>query len=431
MKQISNLPTKGTMDWTPEEFLIRKYIFDTWRKVCLSFGYQEYLTPIVENAEIYRAKSGDDVGGKELMSFFDRGERELAIRPEMTPSVTRMVSKFYDASPKPIRLFSIANFFRNEKPQRGRNREFWQLNADIFGAESINADIEILQLAVEIVLAFGADESMFSVKINNRNILKQLLTTYFGIAEDKITEAVRILDKFSKIPLTEFINQMSTIGLNAGTVDSFWNEFSGFMSGNESATNNMIEKYIKGSKAYDDFEIILKRVKESGLQKYVVWDPSLARGFDYYDGMIFEVFDKNPENNRAMFGGGRYNGLASIFGGNSFPAVGFAPGDETTKLFLQSWNLISVEKIKTPNPKVYLPLLDQTLLMQVNSIARVLRLQNYDVEVGLEVQKMNKALDYANKVKSDFVVIFNTNEKEQGIYLIKDMKSGEQKSVSI
>lgn len=432
MKQISNQPTKGTMDWDPEEFLIRKYIFDTWRKVCLSFGYKEYLTPIVENAEIYRAKSGDDVGGKELMSFFDRGERELAIRPEMTPSVTRMVSKFYDASPKPLRLFSIANFFRNEKPQRGRNREFWQLNADIFGSESVNADIEILQLAIEILLAFGADESMFVVKINNRNILKQLIKSYFGInGDDKIAEAVRILDKFSKIPLTEFIKQMKTLGLNAYTTDLFWNEFSGFMMGNEMASNNLIEKYIGGPEYYDDFEIILNKIKELGLQKYIVWDPSLARGFDYYDGMVFEVFDKNPENNRAMFGGGRYNGLASIFGGNAFPAVGFAPGDETTKLFLQGWNLLSENKLKTPNKKIYLPLLDSSLQKGVNKIARKLRKEYNDVEIGLEVQKMNKALDYANKVKADYVVIFNTNEKEQGIYLIKDMKSGEQKSVSI
>lgn len=430
MKQISNMPTKGTMDWTPEEFLIRKYIFDTWRKVCLSFGYQEYLTPIVENAEIYRAKSGDDVGGKELMSFFDRGERELAIRPEMTPSVTRMVSKFYDASPKPIRLFSIANFFRNEKPQRGRNREFWQLNADIFGAESINADIEILQLAIEILLAFGADESMFSVRINDRkflnNIFHLVLDSDMLALESKRNLVMRVLDNFRKLEPDEFKKQMNDLGVNGLSFDRLL----GIMNSNSLSE---LMSYIDVDKTGFASEVleIYDRMEKAGYAKYIKIDPSIIRGLDYYDGMVFEVFDKNPENNRAMFGGGRYNGLASIFGGNSFPAVGFAPGDETTKLFLQSWNLISEQKIKMPNPKVYLPLLDQTLLMQVNSIARVLRLQNYDVEVGLEVQKMNKALDYANKTRSDFVVIFNTNEKEQGIYLMKDMKSGEQKSVKI
>jgi histidyl-tRNA synthetase len=160
-----------------------------------------------------------------------------------------------------------------------------------------------------------------------------------------------------------------------------------------------------------------------------VWDPSLARGFDYYDGMVFEVFDKNPENKRAMFGGGRYNGLASIFGGNSFPAVGFAPGDETTKLFLEGWNLLDENKIKTPNQKVYLPLLDSSLQEEINSIAKRLRKEYKDVEIGLEVQKMGKALEYANKGSFDFVAIFNTEEKEKNIYLLKDMKSGEQGSI--
>ena len=133
MNKISNLPPKGTNDWLPEEFNIRLYIFKTWIKVCQSYGFERYLTPLLENADIYRAKSGEEVGLKELMLVKDRAGRELALRPEMTPSVSRLVSKIYDKYPKPIKFFSVANFIRNEKPQRGRNREFWQLNADIFG----------------------------------------------------------------------------------------------------------------------------------------------------------------------------------------------------------------------------------------------------------------------------------------------------------
>jgi histidyl-tRNA synthetase len=143
---LSNKPPKGTSDWFPEEYSIRKYIFDTWRRVNVQFGYQEYLTPILETADIYRAKSGEDVGGKELLVIEDRGGRELAMRPEMTPSVTRMVSRTYMQEPKPMRLFSIANFWRNERPQRGRNREFWQLNTDIFGSVSLNADWRFCRL---------------------------------------------------------------------------------------------------------------------------------------------------------------------------------------------------------------------------------------------------------------------------------------------
>lgn len=429
MDKISNQPVKGTMDWIPEEFAIRNYIFETWRKVCLSFGYQEYLTPIVENANVYRAKSGDEVGGKELMSFFDRGERELAIRPEMTPSVTRMVSRFYYTAPKPIRLFSIANFFRNEKPQRGRNREFWQLNADIFGSENINADIEILQLAIEIVLAFGANESMFVLNLSNRKFIDGFFrkVIFKGNKFDLQVrgEIIKLMDNFRKISIEQFAQGLSKLPIEQNSVD----ELITLMT-----TKNFDELIEKCPEIKDDAKELVEvctYLDAMGYGKYVKIDPSIIRGLDYYDGMVFEVFDKHPENNRAMFGGGRYNGLASIFGVNSFPAVGFAPGDETTKLFLQSWNLISEEKVKTPNRKVYVPLLDQTLFMQVNSIARLLRLQNYDVQIGLEVQKINKALDYANKIKCDFVVIFNLNEKEQGIYLMKDMKSGEQRSIKI
>ena len=172
-------------DWFPEEYTIRKYIFDTWRKVCISFGYEEYLAPLLEDADIYRKKSGGDVGGKELTIVTDRAGRELAIRPEMTPSVTRMISQIYTSNPKPIRYFSIANFYRNQKPQRGRNREFWQLNYDIFGTNDIDADVEIIQIGVEIMLAFNPPKGSFVAKVNNRKLIDYILTEEANIPQTK------------------------------------------------------------------------------------------------------------------------------------------------------------------------------------------------------------------------------------------------------
>ena len=174
-KKISNRPPKGTQDWWPDEYRVRKYIFDTWRKVNRQFNYEEYLTPLLESADVYRAKSGEDVGGKELMVMVDRAGRELAIRPEMTPSVTRMVSRFYKQATKPLRLFSIANYYRNERPQRGRSREFWQLNSDIFGADSLTADLEILQLALELMLAFKPPAGSFVLHLNHRRLIDAIL----------------------------------------------------------------------------------------------------------------------------------------------------------------------------------------------------------------------------------------------------------------
>ena len=259
--ELSNNPPRGTYDWFPEEFEIRKYIFDTWRKVCASFGYEEYLAPLVDYADIYRAKSGEDVGGKELTLFKDRAGRELAIRPEMTPSITRMISKKYNSMQKPIRYFSIANFFRNEKPQKGRNREFWQLNYDIFGDNNIGADIEVLQIAMEVMLAFNPPEGSFKIYINNRKLIDFILELKVpargwsssgrkslpapagqksqtqpkadeplaqeaGRPLDEKAEIIRVLDKMDKLPKAEIEKRLLDIGVSEEDISVLYNIFS-------------------------------------------------------------------------------------------------------------------------------------------------------------------------------------------------------------
>lgn len=424
MNKLSNLPPKGTSDWLPQEFRIRKYIFDTWREVCLIFGYQEYMTPLVEYAEVYRAKSGEDVGGKELTTFMDRGGRELAIRPEMTPSVTRMVSRIYENSPKPIRLFSIANFMRNEKPQKGRNREFWQLNCDIFGSNSIIADIEILQIALEIMKEFKAPKGSFTLFLNNRMLIDFVLDGIALIPADIKSNVVRVLDKFLKLDRNDFEKTLREMGLNISQVDTLVKFMSS--SSEEELLKNIPE--IQNCGGYIELKEIMTQLSDLGYSEYIKFNPSVIRGFDYYDGMIFEVFDNNPGNSRAMFGGGRYNGLASLFGGNSFPAVGFAPGDETTRIFLENWNLIP-DNLKS---EVYfLPILSSDLTGKAMELAQKLRSEGKNVILSLEEQKLGKALEYANKIEADFVVIYGENEQSRGVYLVKDMESGEQKEVEL
>jgi histidyl-tRNA synthetase len=424
--KLSNQPPKGTSDWFPEEYAIRKYIFDTWRKICTSFGYEEYLSPIIESADVYRAKSGEDVGGKELMVMTDRAGRELAIRPEMTPSVTRMVSKVYESSPKPIRYFSIANFLRNEKPQRGRNREFWQLNFDIFGSDSINADIEIIQMAIEILKSFGASQQNFIVYINDRDLIVNVLIGQYLQCRtvSKEQDIVRLIDKFDKLERSVFMESMRNIV----------NE----ITDRELATlilvlqddTYQVKDFINRCKSVkpEFFEIIAK-LEELGYGDYIKFKPSMVRGFDYYDGMVFEVFDKNPDNNRAMFGGGRYNGLAGIFGSKPFPAVGCAPGDETTKLFLESWNLLQNVNLKPET--YYLPVLNENLLQDVQTLAQKLRGEGLNIIAGLETEKLGKALDFANKKQISNVIIFGEDEKGRGVYQIKNMKTGEQKEANL
>lgn len=423
LMKISNLPPKGTRDWDPVEFNKRKYIFDKWRDVCLKFGYKEYLTPLIENSDVYKAKSGEDVGGTELTTFLDRGGREMAIRPEMTPSVTRMVTKFYESSPKPIRLFSIANFFRNENPQRGRNREFWQLNADIFGSNSIYSDIEILQLAIELMLSFNPPKNSFKVRLNNRLLLDGMLDLLQLKDEQTKALLVRLLDKWFKLDEVAIDNKLKELGLD----DKGVSLLKTFMSSKDILELKKNVSELSNNKGLIDLKELLKNLEDLGYVDWIEFNPTIIRGFDYYNGMIFEVFDNNPENLRAMFGGGRYNGLSEIFGVNPFPSVGFAPGDETTKLFLESWNLFPSFK----SDITYIPILSIEMYKDVLSLAINLRKKGLNVLVGVEEQNISKALSYANKIEAKEVVIFGTQELEKGIYSVKNLETGEQNDINL
>ncbi|OGI34472.1 MAG: histidine--tRNA ligase [Candidatus Moranbacteria bacterium RIFOXYA2_FULL_43_15] len=423
---ISNLPPIGTADWTGDEFIIRKFIFDTWREVCERYGYKEYLTPILEKAEIYRAKSGEDIGGKELLVFRGRAGRELSIRPEMTPSVTRLVSRIFNESPKPLKLFSIANFFHNERPQRGRNREFWQLNFDVFGSESIWADIEILQVALDIMLAFNPPKNSFTLLLNSRKIIEAFMKEVLQIDPAVNLKFARILDKKEKLSLKEFEDNLKNIGIDTEQIK----KINLFMDSNDLEELTTAIPALSENEGVKEINNIIESLEKMGYGQWVKFKPGVIRGFDYYDGMIFEVFDNNPKNNRSMFGGGRYNGLAGIFGVNAFPAVGSAPGDETMKLFLEEWDLIDKILKNTKPETYYFPILNESSYFNVQEIAKVLRKANKRVGVGMKVQKLNKALDYANQKKISRVIILDENEKDQGVYKIKDMETGEEKSVT-
>ncbi|MEI6378158.1 MAG: histidine--tRNA ligase [Candidatus Falkowbacteria bacterium] len=418
---ISNQPPKGTADWLPEEFAVRKYIFDAWRRVCQRYGYEEYLTPLVEAAEVYRAKSGEDVGGKELVTFTDQGGRELSIRPEMTPSVTRLVSQIYDAYPKPIRFFSIANFMRNEKPQRGRNREFWQLNVDIFGADSIMAEVEIACIALDVMLEFKPPAGSFSLGFNDRRLIDGVLALTEVLPANK-TAVVRIMDKWHKLSLADFKEALHDLAVSDNGIE----QIIAFM--NSASVTDLAERLpqLADNLGLMAVKQVMVMLSDLGYGDCLNFKPSIIRGFDYYDGVIFELFDHHELNNRALFGGGRYNGLAAIFGSKSFPAVGIAPGDETFKLFLESWGLLEEIKKNQNRQRYYLPFLSESLLTETMALARTLRGQGHEVETSLDLVKLGKALEYANKKQLSHVVIFGESEQQKKVYRVKDMATGEE-----
>jgi histidyl-tRNA synthetase len=421
MKVLNNLPPKGTADWFPEEFKIRKYIFDVFRDVCQSFGYEEYLTPTFEKSDIYKAKSGEDIGGKELMILKNKKiDREFALRPEMTPSATRMISRIYEQSQKPIRYFSIANFFRNEKPQRGRNREFWQLNYDIFGTNSIYADIEIIKIAVEIMLRFIPEEKReskpFITYINDRRIITSLIEKKLGIKKN-VVPILRTLDKKSKISQEEFHKTLKEYELDESQI-SLINKFM-----EDDIDINSLDEYIDE----EDTKDIKKVFEELAGTKYAQWikfRPNLVRGFDYYTGIVYEVFDNNQDNRRSLFGGGRYNGLGELFGKTDIPAVGCAPGDECIRLFLESWDLLN--NIPNKSTSYYIPIIDLDSRKFLDTLAEDLRQKEFRVQQGLERESLSKALEFANKKRIDKVIIMGEKEIKDKKYIEKDMKDGTQ-----
>ncbi len=422
---LSNKEVRWTLDRFPEEFEIRKYIFDTRRKVCQQFGYEEYLAPLVENADIYRAKSWEDVWWTELTLLTDRegNVSDIALRPEMTPSITRMITKRYTQMSKPIRYFSIANFYRNERPQRGRNREFWQLNIDLFWANTISADIEILQMWIEIMKAFNTPKDSRELYINHRKLIDYVLEQASWLTAEQKVETVRTMDKWDKLSLEAFTEILTKKWLSSTQITTI----TSYMQ--TQTLEDLVDHFpdIKDTIWYQETLQITKTLTALWYAWLFTFKPSLIRGFDYYDAMVFEMFDKHPDNNRAMFGWWRYNGLAEIFGSEDIPAVWFAPGDESMRLFLESRWLIDNFRAQHQYKDIYyLPLLNQWLVDQYKKIAQLLRGESKNVLEWLEEQKIWKALRYADKNKIKYIIIFDEQEAQANQYKIKNLETAKE-----
>ena len=414
MQKLSTNPYKGARDFFPADKKIQNYIFNTWRKVCESYGFEEYDGPFLENIEIYEAKSGEELVNEQLYSFTDKGDRKVAIRPEMTPTVSRMVASKYQKLPKPIKWFSIANFYRYEKPQKGRLPEFYQLNADIFGVDSIMADFEILKLNRTIMDAFKATTNMYEVRVNNR----KLIDYYFeqtGITEiQQKTIVSRIIDNKEKIDNATYIQRLKDTGLTSVQIEKLAKLF-------EKTLEDLkeIAKDTDGAKELIELFNLLKLAKIDG---NIVFDPYTIRGLAYYDGTIFEQKDLNTENARSMFGGGRYNGLVGLFISSNVPATGFAQGDVPIKLFLESWNLLpKFENIVDYLVTVF-PFKDLKFFEKSQEIATELRKKGKSVEVYLDTKTtLSKQLDYAGKKGIKKAIIIGQDEIDKNTYTEKEI----------
>ncbi len=320
---LSTQPYKGSRDFYPEDKRLLNYVFEKWRNTCLMFGYEEYDAPILEPIELFAAKSGDEIVNEQTYSFTDRGGREVAIRPEMTPSISRMVAGRRQELALPIRWFSVPNCWRYERPQKGRGREFYQLNIDLFGVSGIEAEIEMLQIVRDIMKSFGAKQSMYTVKINSRSLVDTLLRDVLKLDEVERKTIVRLIDRMHKMDSAEFVSLLEAAITPAKRDAGVAHQLEAVL--NVKALSELPEAF-RRLPSVIMLQEIQDSLTESGI-KNIVFDISLMRGLDYYTDFVFEVFDNDPENNRSLFGGGRYDGLVGMFGVEPLPTVGFAISD--------------------------------------------------------------------------------------------------------
>jgi histidyl-tRNA synthetase len=421
MSTLSSQPYKGTRDYYPEDKRVQNYIFSTWRRVIERHGYQEYGAPMLEPIEVYSAKSGQELVNEQTYSFVDRGERTVAIRPEMTPSISRMVAARRQELPYPARLYSIANFMRYERPQRGREREFWQLNADLFGVEGVLADAEIIELGDEIMKTFGAKDDMYIIRVNNRDLINHMMDTYLGLDGVGSQMMIKLFDRKEKITSEEFARQAAEI-FGAEQAEEGIKKINKLIG---AKTVVELPQELHDLQAVRDLDALSGELQAAGVTNFR-FDVTLMRGLDYYTGMVFEVFDLHPDNNRAMFGGGRYDGLVGLFGAEPVPTVGFAPGLTATELFLQSHSLLPELRSLT---EIGIVIVDDSVSAALQ-LARKLRAEGVNTEVDFSGRKIDRQIKSIVKKNIPFMVFVGQEEVTNQVFTLKDVSTEAEEKLS-
>ncbi len=422
MARLSTEPYKGTRDWYPNEMRLRSYIFRTWRKVVKSYGYEAYDAPLLEPLEVYAAKSGQELVNDQTYAFTDRGDRQVAIRPELTPSVSRMIAAKQQEIAMPARWYNIGQFMRYERPQRGREREFWQLNCDIFGAEGALPEAEIIGMGAEILKAFGARDEMFTIKINNRRLINSMMAHYLELDGVQAQLMIKLFDKKNKIAPEAFRDQAIEIFGQDGAAKGL-QKIAQLLAARTMAD---LPEVIRDSEVVKEVQELFTYLERAGI-KNAMFDITLMRGLDYYTGTVFEFFDTHPENNRSLFGGGRYDGLVGLFGAEPVSAVGFAPGLSMTELFLQVHDL--VPKLGSTTDIYMIAIGDG--LRGAMKVAEQFRAEGVNVELDFTGRKIDKQLKTAIKKQVDHVMFVGEEELKSEVYPLKNFETGTEQKLSL
>jgi histidyl-tRNA synthetase len=405
---VSTEPYKGVRDFYPEDMAVQNYIFSTWKKAVEQYGYTEYSASILEPAELYKAKTSEEIVNEQTYTFIDRGDREVTLRPEMTPTVSRMVAGRRRELGFPLRWYSIPNVFRYERPQRGRLREHWQLNVDMFGLSTTESDVEIISIAHSIMKSFGAKNSDFAIKVSSRKLMNAVFGNWYELDEQQSKALQRHMDKKSKMPEEVFYMEAEKI---IGKPFTFLNL---------SHTSPQYEEamaFPEIREAKLELDTVLADLKARGITN-VEYDENIIRGFDYYTGTVFEVFDTDPANNRSLFGGGRYDNLMNLFGSESLPAFGFGMGDVTIRDFLEIHNLLPTHVSST---EIMICIMNPESRQYADTVAEELRGKGSNVAVNYSYKNISDQTKAARKLFIPKVVIIGDDEANSKSYTIKEL----------
>ena len=399
--KLSVEPYKGVRDFYPEDQAFLHWLFKTLRGEVERAGYVEYHASILEPAELYKAKGADneEIVNEQSYIFTDRGGREVALRPEMTPTVARMVAARRRELGFPLRLYSIPNVFRYERPQRGRLREHWQLNVDLFGSRSPAADAEIIMVAYGIMAALGARQSDFEIRVGSRQAINTIAQES-GLNEAQTKQLFGLLDRRAKMSEVDFDLEIKKLGV----------------------TKSLLSPKV----VPQDIAQMLQDFRAAGINN-IVYDPSVVRGFAYYSGVVFEVFDTHKENNRALFGGGRYDNLTALFDDEPMPGVGFGMGDVTMRDFLAVRGLIPPY---TPTTAVYLAVTAPELAVRAQALAGELRSAGVNTAVDFGERKLGDQIKAAAKHKIPWLIVVGEDELASGTYNVKNLETGAAEPVA-
>ncbi len=417
-KKISIQPPRGTRDYYPELMSKLRWIFDTWRQVSINHGFSEYDGPIFENLELFRIKSGEEIVSQ-LFHFEDRGGRALAIRPEITPTLARMIAQKANSLAKPVKWFSIPRLCRAERPQRGRLREFFQWNIDIIGSDDVLADAECMFVAIDFLKKIGLTSDLIELQVNSRTIISSLLSDA-NIDESRHEQIFTIMDKYEKLSSQQFEEYAKQQGLTD-------EEFAAIKDILKLPDLESIKELTKSQRSRDELEKLNKLreyLSAFGIEDYFVYRPSVVRGLAYYTGIVFEIFDKSAKL-RAIAGGGRYDHLIKLFGGPDMPATGFGMGDVVLLELLEELNKIP-NQLSSDSFSFFIIDADTKLFNLVLKIAAELRNRNIKANYSGKRQSLGKQLKLANQSNAKFAIILGQETQSENLVTIKNLKTSQQ-----